>query len=209
MNTIQRLNRLVFPALLAVLSIYLVGCQRSTPVKVAPGPETSSSSSATDAVETKRIAGKQTAIQAKDELAQRLTARLVEAMSSSGPAAAIQVCSQEASKIASEVGEELGVKIGRTSFKLRNPGNQPPAWAQDFVDQKVDTPQFQQLDNGSTAALLPIKLQPQCLACHGDATAMPDAIREALAARYPEDQATGFAEGDLRGWFWIEVPSEK
>jgi len=27
-----------------------------------------------------------------------------------------------------------------------------------------------------------------------------------LAAKYPMDQATGFKEGDLRGWFWIEVP---
>jgi hypothetical protein len=28
----------------------------------------------------------------------------------------------------------------------------------------------------------------------------------ALAARYPDDRATGFAPGDLRGWFWVEVP---
>ena len=25
---------------------------------------------------------------------------------------------------------------------------------------------------------------------------------DALAALYPDDEATGFAEGDLRGWFW-------
>ncbi len=32
------------------------------------------------------------------------------------------------------------------------------------------------------------------------------AVKEVLASGYPRDEATGFAEGDLRGWFWIEVP---
>ena len=32
-------------------------------------------------------------------------------------------------------------------------------------------------------------------------------VKEALAASYPADRATGFREGDLRGWFWIEVPA--
>ena len=27
-----------------------------------------------------------------------------------------------------------------------------------------------------------------------------------LAKEYPADQATGFKENDLRGWFWVEVP---
>jgi hypothetical protein len=130
-------------------------------------------------------------------------------MSNSGPAAAIEVCSQEAPKIAKEVGEEFGVKIGRTSFRLRNPSNQPPAWAVSLVEQQVDTPQFQQLDDGATAAFLPIKLQPQCLACHGDPATMPTEISQALHTLYPDDTATGFAAGDLRGWFWIEVPNEK
>jgi hypothetical protein len=31
-------------------------------------------------------------------------------------------------------------------------------------------------------------------------------VTAAHAAKYPKDQATGFKEGDLRGWFWVEVP---
>jgi hypothetical protein len=31
-------------------------------------------------------------------------------------------------------------------------------------------------------------------------------VRQALLQRYPEDRAIGYAEGDLRGWFWVEVP---
>jgi hypothetical protein len=28
-----------------------------------------------------------------------------------------------------------------------------------------------------------------------------------LAKTYPGDRATGFAAGELRGWFWLEIPA--
>ena len=57
--------------------------------------------------------------------------------------------------------------------------------------------------------LLPIRLQPQCTMCHGPAAAIADEVRAEIAASYPDDRATGFATGDLRGWFWVEVrPAE-
>jgi hypothetical protein len=31
--------------------------------------------------------------------------------------------------------------------------------------------------------------------------------KAALGARYPRDQAIGFAPGDLRGWSWVAVPA--
>ena len=43
-----------------------------------------------------------------------------------------------------------------------------------------------------------------CLACHGEHPA--EAVRERLAALYPEDNASGYREGDLRGVFWAEFP---
>ena len=45
----------------------------------------------------------------------------------------------------------------------------------------------------------------RCLACHGSEVS-PE-VREAIAARYPGDRATGFAVGDLRGALWVEVPA--
>jgi hypothetical protein len=33
-------------------------------------------------------------------------------------------------------------------------------------------------------------------------------VREELAERYPADRATGFKVGDIRGWFWVEVPNK-
>ena len=39
--------------------------------------------------------------------------------------------------------------------------------------------------------------------------ARPCTQAPALAASYPQDQATGFGAGDLRGWMWAEVPKTK
>lgn len=141
---------------------------------------------------------------AKDALFTRLSGRLMEAMADAGPAGAIGVCSQEAAKIADEVGAEHAVQIGRTGVRLRNPNNQPPEWAAALVEQKVDTPVFAVLSDDSAAALLPIKLQAQCLLCHGPEEQILPEIKQKLAQLYPDDRATGFNEGELRGWFWIQ-----
>jgi hypothetical protein len=42
--------------------------------------------------------------------------------------------------------------------------------------------------------------------CHGTKDEIPEEMHVAIARAYPNDQATGFHIGDLRGWFWIEVP---
>ena len=89
------------------------------------------------------------AAKAKDSLFTRLSGRLMEVMQSAGPAAAIDVCSQEAVAIAEAVGKEYGVAIGRTSFRLRNPANAPRDWVKPFVEQRSDTPQHVQLDDGN------------------------------------------------------------
>jgi len=142
-------------------------------------------------------------IAAKDALFEQLSSKLMAAMSQ-GPAEAIKVCQQEASRIAISVGEEQGVKIGRVGVRLRNPDNTGPAWAASMIASKTDTPVFANLSNGSAAALLPIKLQAQCLMCHGSQQQIAPVIQEQLARLYPNDEATGFQEGELRGWFWIE-----
>jgi hypothetical protein len=146
------------------------------------------------------------ALAAKDALFEQLSARLMSAMSNGGPVAAIEVCSKEAARIAAEVSEETGVKIGRTSFKLRNPANVPPAWATSLVEQRAAEPQFVDLSDGGLGALLPIRLKPQCMVCHGPEDKIAADVLTALSERYPEDAATGFEVDDLRGWFWVEVP---
>jgi hypothetical protein len=130
-------------------------------------------------------------------------------MQSDGPAAAIDVCSKEAVTIAEDVGTEHGVKIGRTSFKLRNPANAPRDWIKPFVEQRTDVPQYVSLDEGSLGAIFPIHLNVKCLMCHGGSDDILDAVKPQLAKLYPYDEATGFKLDELRGWFWVEVPTVK
>ena len=60
-------------------------------------------------------------------------------------------------------------------------------------------------EDGSWAWYAPISIgNPLCLTCHGEADALPPAIRDRLAESYPDDRAVGYAEGDLRGAFVVE-----
>lgn len=60
------------------------------------------------------------------------------------------------------------------------------------------------LPDGRVAYAEPLVIQDLCVACHGGAVA-PD-VKAVLAARYPDDRATGYAVGDLRGVAWVELP---
>ena len=190
-----------------LLSVILVGmtafagCQQSQTQESHTDATTNEPSVTPTKAQSKALA-------AKDALYARLSGRLAEVMQAESPAAAIEVCSREAAEIAKTVGKEQGVTIGRTSIKLRNPENAPPDWVQPFVQRQTGEPQFVDLPDGQTGALLPIKLQSKCLACHGTADTISADVKTKLEKLYPNDQATGFSEGDLRGWFWVVVPAE-
>lgn len=145
---------------------------------------------------------------ARDALFNELSTRLLAAMSNGGPAKAIEVCSKLAPQLAKEVGEQHQVSIGRTAIRLRNENNRPPAWAEPLLKELPTKPVVQDLENGRTGVLFPILLKVQCLTCHGPDDKIAAEIRTELARLYPNDKATGFQEGDLRGWFWLEVPAD-
>ncbi len=149
---------------------------------------------------------KQKMLAARDALFQQLSGKLMGALGSGGPAEAISVCREAAPAIATQISTQHDLAIGRTGVRLRNPHNTGPHWTSELIQTKTDTPQFVTLTSGHDAALLPIKLQSQCLMCHGNKAEIPSSVHEQLAGVYPDDQATGFAEGELRGWFWIELP---
>lgn len=147
------------------------------------------------------------ALAARDALFQRLQTRLAEVMSEDGPVAAIAVCSEEAPRLTEQTGQQHGVAIGRTSHRLRNPDNAPPDWVRSMTELHPVEPEFLGLPGERLGALLPIRLNDGCLVCHGPPEQIPAEVHDALAEHYPSDQATGFREGDLRGWFWVEVPA--
>ncbi len=141
----------------------------------------------------------------KQNLQQALKAGLAQ-----GPDNAIDVCKDEAPAIAARLSTD-GVVVGRSSHKLRNPANEPPAWVTPVLARYLEehpnlAPAVVPLPDDRVGYVEPIVLQPLCLACHGDVLA-PD-IAARIEAAYPDDAATGFEAGDLRGVFWVEFPGD-
>ena len=143
---------------------------------------------------------------ATNALVSEMMGELMAALDAGDAAAAISVCRDKAPSVAIHVSDQYGVKIGRTSHKLRNPANVAPAWADAYIEDLVADPTYLAGPSGEMGALLPIQLKADCQMCHGSAEMIDNDIRAAIAEHYPEDLALGFAEGELRGWFWVEAP---
>lgn len=121
--------------------------------------------------------------------------------------AAIDVCSAEAKQMAEQVGTEKGVKIGRTSDKLRNPSNTAPEWFSLTQVRPSEKPAVLTGPHGELGWVVPIRTAELCVNCHGTPETIHPEVAGILKEKYPEDQAMGYATGDLRGWFWVEVPA--
>ena len=142
-------------------------------------------------------------------------------MGEGGPLAAVDVCHDEAAVIAQQICDEEGLIVGRTSTKFRNPDNAPDEWETAglaaFTARMAAGEKPKDLEMWATVTeadgkrtfryLKAIPTAPLCLKCHGSELA-PD-LADKLAELYPEDKATGFAVGDMRGAFTvkIELPS--
>jgi hypothetical protein len=143
---------------------------------------------------------------AQMDLGKTLKGELTSAVKETSFAGAVDFCHERAPAIAKEVASEHGVAIGRTSHRLRNVDNTPPAWAEDAVERKEAREYIFRGPDDQLGYLKPIKLGGLCTNCHGPKDELAPGVAEQLQRTYPQDEATGFAEGDLRGWFWVEVP---
>ena len=57
-------------------------------------------------------------------------------------------------------------------------------------------------DDSSTFRLMKaIPVQPVCLTCHGNEQVIIDDVKNIILTNYPNDKATGYTAGELRGAF--------
>jgi hypothetical protein len=139
---------------------------------------------------------------------------LTEALSRGGPGSAIGFCHLDATYVSQRLGKEAGIAAGRTSDRLRNPTNAPRPWAAPLV--KVNAGRQAKsvdgfvVDLGDRVGVLrPIAERPVCAGCHGPVDKLSPGVLRVLADRYPADQAVGFRDGEIRGWFWVEMPKHR
>ena len=126
---------------------------------------------------------------------------------------AAKFCATKAAEISAEVSKKFpkGVTVRRVANKYRNEANKP-----DSVDTKVLAEFQKELDNktfvkkpklvdvnGTKRVYVPILVSKACLKCHGQN--IDPKIASVIKEYYPNDKATGFKEGDLRGAMVAEI----
>lgn len=120
-----------------------------------------------------------------------------------------QVCPPVGKRLMSWASEN-GYKARQVSEKNRNPNNAPNSremkTLKKFAADRtlgVDVV-FDRADGVSGHwVAAPITVKSSCLTCHGEKANLPKFVGE----KYPNDKAFGFREGDLRGAYFVFVPS--
>lgn len=149
-------------------------------------------------------------------LATQLKTELSTSMQSGGPISAIDTCRIKAPEIASRLNSADAVKIKRTSLRLRNPNNIPDQWERETlmsfeqalssgkaIKEMVHSEKVSSEDHTTLRFMRAIPVQPVCLSCHGDKQTMSKELIDALHQHYPNDSATGFNVGQIRGAFSV------
>ncbi len=146
-----------------------------------------------------------------------LKGELQAAMKEGGPMAAIQVCNERAPEIAANMSAESGYTLRRTSLKPR--ATAPTDWEravlEDFESRKASgTPVAEIAWHNVTKVdgekqlrfMKAIGTEGVCLNCHGQN--LDPKLKAEIDRLYPNDQATGFEKGDIRGAFSITAALE-
>lgn len=135
----------------------------------------------------------------------------------SGPAEAVEFCSEEALPLTAQVedGVGRGISVKRTSNRVRNPANAPDSLellalayfeAEKEKGQGMPGHYLQRTEDG-WRYYKPISVAPLCTRCHGPVESIDPEVRTVLRERYPEDRATGYTEGDFRGVVRVSIPA--
>jgi hypothetical protein len=144
---------------------------------------------------------------------QELGGALQSAIKSQGTAGAVTACATIAPEVASRISAQSGASVRRTALRNRSPLAVPDAHERTVMTMLATAPANAEGTpaeaGGWTGAgverrfryLRAIPTAPMCLSCHGS-TIAPD-VAKAIAATYPDDAATGFAPGAMRGAFSI------
>ena len=156
---------------------------------------------------TSQDALKQEAAALIPPFAKHLMDTVQQAKEKGGPAAAIDACQNLAPSITEEH-NTADWEIGRTSLKTRSDANKPDAWERGVLEQFAEraakgedakTISYAETVDGQFRMMKAIPLQEGCLGCHGN-NIKPE-IAAMLDEKYPNDQARGYAVGDIRGAF--------
>ena len=161
--------------------------------------------------------------QMADQLAETVRGLLFKELEKGGYVGAVRVCSEVAQDIPREFTARTGHYVRRVSLGYRNPKDSPD----DYERQKLE--EFDRLNREKTLAsdsfevvregerdylryMRPLIAGPMCITCHGEKENIPPEVKAILAEKYPDDRATGYHTGDVRGAISVKIalsPNER
>lgn len=137
---------------------------------------------------------------------------LMKNLSEGGALQAITVCSDTAQELTNSIGEKNNVVLRRVTLKPRNPKDTADAFEskvlsrwhelmnEGSLDKETEYLEIVKIENESYARYMkPIFIQGPCLTCHGGENMISSEVKNLLKEIYPDDKATGYKPGDLRG----------
>jgi Protein of unknown function (DUF3365) len=148
-----------------------------------------------------------------------LSSNLQSAIQTSGVSNALPFCSLAASPLTAGMAQKHGVTIRRVTHKARNPAGKADAVELAVLNglaialaaggsTNPPSPLVTNLVADTASFFAPIVLNNElCLKCHGEPG--KDIAPENVATiqrLYPQDEATGFKLGELRGAWRIDLP---
>ncbi|MGY6276830.1 Tll0287-like domain-containing protein [Methylomonas sp. MgM2] len=161
-------------------------------------------------------AEQQAYLQESRQIAKAFTRSLgstLKAQLESGDAvSAIGVCKYVAPALAADYSNE-SLTVARVSLKNRNPVLGKPDLWETQVLQRFDrehteakpantmeiSEMTEEADGRWFRYMKAIPTQPMCLQCHGQTGDISPEVKTLLAEEYPDDRATGYRVGDIRG----------
>lgn len=155
-----------------------------------------------------------------NRLASQMLSELSAALARGGPEAAMEVAHLKKVPASGAVlpGSPQITAFKRTSVRVRDAANRPdPAdqMALAYIERTLnrgDAPPKLLVQRVRPAAgteewrvYRPLAVLPSCVQCHGKTETLPPGVRAALEKRYPEDPASGYAQGEWRGLLRVTV----
>jgi len=153
-------------------------------------------------------------------LAPKVVNAMQEAVADKGVAGAIPVCKEQAPELIKAKRQETGWDIRRVSLKPRNAERgTPDLWeARQLADFNIRAANGEKPETLEKSEVVQIDGKPVfryvkalpvgdiCLKCHGPADGLDASLKAKLAESYPQDQATGYSKGQIRGALTVKRP---
>jgi hypothetical protein len=142
----------------------------------------------------------------------KLLAVLQEEIARGGPEGAIAACRDKAPAMARAASEQSGWQVRRVSLRNRNPRAVPDAWERAALEEfdrraaakepamQLERAEVVQQDGKRVMRYMrALPVVELCTNCHGTPDRLSPAVSAKLKELYPQDLATGYRIGEIRG----------